>query len=115
MSLRSADDVAGWGHPQGHDPEAFRVGISASRCTFDAAHLVDASLQCRAPISMHLHTAGIRGLRAATAGSGLEIAEPSRRTVTASVSWSMTTSSVGTRARAVHTTRLSGPLLPYMR
>ena len=25
LSLRSVDDVAGWGHPQGHDPAAFRV------------------------------------------------------------------------------------------
>jgi hypothetical protein len=29
MSLRSVDYVAGWGHPQGHDPEAFRVGMAA--------------------------------------------------------------------------------------
>src|SRR5215207_9778625 len=29
LSLRSFDDVAGWGHPQGHDPEAFRVGMAA--------------------------------------------------------------------------------------
>jgi hypothetical protein len=28
-SLRSVDYVAGWGHPQGHDPEAFRVGMAA--------------------------------------------------------------------------------------
>src|SRR5215207_1476482 len=29
LSLRSVDYVAGWGHPQGHDPEAFRVGMAA--------------------------------------------------------------------------------------
>jgi antirestriction protein ArdC len=29
MTLRSVDYVAGWGHPQGHDPEAFRVGMAA--------------------------------------------------------------------------------------
>ena len=77
--------------------------------------MVDASLLFRAPISMHVHTAGIGGLGAATAGSGFGIAELSRRTVTASFSWSMTTSSVGARARAVHTRRLSVPLLPSMR
>jgi hypothetical protein len=31
LTLRSVDDVAGWGHPQGHDPEAFRVGMAAIR------------------------------------------------------------------------------------
>ena len=29
LLLRSVDDVAGWGHPQGYDPEAFRVGMAA--------------------------------------------------------------------------------------
>ena len=40
MSLRSADYVAGWGHPQGHDPEAFRVGMAAIHD--GAASLIDA-------------------------------------------------------------------------
>jgi hypothetical protein len=29
LSLRSIDYVAGWGHPQGHDPAAIRVGMAA--------------------------------------------------------------------------------------
>jgi hypothetical protein len=29
LSLRSVDYVAGWGHPQGHDPDAFRIGMVA--------------------------------------------------------------------------------------
>jgi hypothetical protein len=40
LSLRSADYVAGWGHPQGHDPEAFRVGMVAIHD--GAAALIDA-------------------------------------------------------------------------
>jgi hypothetical protein len=40
LSLRSADDVTGWGHPQGHDPEAFRVGMAAIHD--GAASLIDA-------------------------------------------------------------------------
>ena len=38
--LRSVDDIAGWGHPQGHDPEAFRVGMAAIHDS--AASLIDA-------------------------------------------------------------------------
>ena len=40
LSLRSVDGVAGWGHPQGHDPEAFRVGMAAIHD--GAASLIDA-------------------------------------------------------------------------
>jgi hypothetical protein len=40
LSLRSVDYVAGWGHPQGHDPEAFRVGMAAIHD--GAASLIDA-------------------------------------------------------------------------
>jgi hypothetical protein len=40
LSLRSVDYVAGWGHPQGHDPEAFRVGIATIHD--GAAFLIDA-------------------------------------------------------------------------
>jgi hypothetical protein len=40
LSLRSGDYVAGWGHPQGHDPEAFRVGMAAIHD--GAASLIDA-------------------------------------------------------------------------
>jgi hypothetical protein len=40
LSLRSIDDVAGWGHPQGHDSEAFRVSMAASHD--GAASLMDA-------------------------------------------------------------------------
>jgi hypothetical protein len=40
LSLRSVDDVAGWGHRQGHDPEAFRVGMAAIHD--GAASLIDA-------------------------------------------------------------------------
>jgi hypothetical protein len=40
VSLRSVDDVAGWGHLQGHDPEAFRVGMAAIHD--GAASLIDA-------------------------------------------------------------------------
>jgi hypothetical protein len=40
VTLRSVDDVAGWGHPQGHDPEAFRVGMAAIHD--GAASLIDA-------------------------------------------------------------------------
>jgi hypothetical protein len=40
MTLRSVDDVAGWGHPQGHDPEAFRMGMAAIHV--GAASLIDA-------------------------------------------------------------------------
>jgi hypothetical protein len=40
LSLRSVDDVAGWGHPQGHDPEAFRLGMAAIHD--GAASLIDA-------------------------------------------------------------------------
>jgi hypothetical protein len=40
LTLRSVDYVAGWGHPQGHDPEAFHVDMAA---THDgAASLIDA-------------------------------------------------------------------------
>ena len=40
LSLRSVDYVAGWGHPQGHDPKAFRVGMAAIHD--GAASLIDA-------------------------------------------------------------------------
>jgi hypothetical protein len=40
LSLRSVDNIAGWGHPQGHDPEAFRVGMAAIHD--GAAALIDA-------------------------------------------------------------------------
>src|SRR3954447_13884913 len=40
LSLRSVDYVAGWGHPQGHDPEAFLVGMAAIHD--GAASLIDA-------------------------------------------------------------------------
>jgi antirestriction protein ArdC len=40
LSLRSVDYVAGWGHPQGHDPEAFRVGMAAIHD--GAASVIDA-------------------------------------------------------------------------
>jgi hypothetical protein len=40
LSLRSVDYVAGWGHPQGHDPEAFRLGPAAIHD--GAASLIDA-------------------------------------------------------------------------
>jgi predicted HD phosphohydrolase len=40
LSLRSVDDVAGWGHPQGHDPAAFRVSMAAIHD--GAASLIDA-------------------------------------------------------------------------
>jgi hypothetical protein len=40
LSLRSVDDVVSWGHPQGHDPEAFRVGMAAIHD--GAASLIDA-------------------------------------------------------------------------
>jgi hypothetical protein len=40
LSLRSVDYVAGWGHPQGHDPEAFRIGMAAIHD--GAASLIDA-------------------------------------------------------------------------
>ena len=40
LSLRSVDYVAGWGHPQGHDSEAFRVSMAASHD--GAASLMDA-------------------------------------------------------------------------
>ena len=40
LSLRSVDDIAGWGHPQGHDPEAFRVSMAAIHD--GAAPLIDA-------------------------------------------------------------------------
>jgi hypothetical protein len=40
MALRSVDYVAGWGHPQGHEPEAFRVGMAAIHD--GAASLIDA-------------------------------------------------------------------------
>jgi hypothetical protein len=40
LSLRSVDYVAGWGHPQGHDPEAFRISIAAIH--EGAASLIDA-------------------------------------------------------------------------
>jgi hypothetical protein len=40
ITLHSVGYVAGWGHPQGHDPEAFRVGISAIHC--GAAYPIDA-------------------------------------------------------------------------
>ena len=40
LSLRSVDYVAGWGHPQGHDPEAFRLGMAAIHD--GAASLIDA-------------------------------------------------------------------------
>jgi hypothetical protein len=40
LSLRSVDDVAGWEHPQGHDPEAFRMGMAAIHD--GAAALIDA-------------------------------------------------------------------------
>jgi hypothetical protein len=40
LSLRSVDYVAGWGHPQGHDPDAFRVGMAAIHD--GAASLIDA-------------------------------------------------------------------------
>jgi hypothetical protein len=39
-SLRSVDDVAGWWHPQGHDPAPFRVGMAAIHD--GAASLIDA-------------------------------------------------------------------------
>ena len=41
MTLRSVDDGAGWGHPQDHDPEAFRVGMAAIHD--GAASLIDAN------------------------------------------------------------------------
>jgi hypothetical protein len=40
LSLRSVDDVAGWGHPRGHAPEAFRLGMAAIHD--GAASLIDA-------------------------------------------------------------------------
>jgi hypothetical protein len=40
LSLRSVDYVAGWGHPQGHDSEAFRLGMAAIHD--GAASLIDA-------------------------------------------------------------------------
>ena len=40
LSLWSVDYVAGWGHPQGHDPEAFRVGMTIIHD--GAASLIDA-------------------------------------------------------------------------
>ena len=40
LSLRSVDYIAGWGHPQGHDPEAFGVGMAAIHD--GAASLIDA-------------------------------------------------------------------------
>ena len=40
LSLRSADDVAGWRHLRGHVPEAFRVGMATIRD--GAASLIDA-------------------------------------------------------------------------
>jgi hypothetical protein len=40
LLLRSVDDVAGWGHRQGHDPEAFRVGMTAIHD--GAASMIDA-------------------------------------------------------------------------
>jgi len=40
LSLRSVDYVAGWGHPQGHDPDAFRLGMAAIHD--GAASLIDA-------------------------------------------------------------------------
>jgi hypothetical protein len=39
-SSRSVDYVASWGHPQGHDPEAFHVGMTAIHN--GAASLIDA-------------------------------------------------------------------------
>jgi hypothetical protein len=40
LLLRSVDYVAGWGHPPGHDPAAFRVGMAAIHD--GAASLIDA-------------------------------------------------------------------------
>lgn len=40
LALRSVDYVAGWGHPQGHDPEAFRLGMAAIHD--GAAAMIDA-------------------------------------------------------------------------
>ena len=40
LSLSSVEYVAGWGHPQGHNPEAFRVGMAAIHD--GAASLIDA-------------------------------------------------------------------------
>jgi antirestriction protein ArdC len=40
LSLRAVDDVAGWGHPQGHDPDSCRVGMAAIHD--GAAALIDA-------------------------------------------------------------------------
>ena len=40
LLLRSVDDVASWGHPQGHDPEAFRISMAAIH--EGAASLIDA-------------------------------------------------------------------------
>ena len=39
LSLRSVDYVASWGHPQGHDPEAFRLGMAVIHD--GAASLID--------------------------------------------------------------------------
>ena len=40
LSLRSVDYVPNWGHPQGHDLEAFSVGMAAIHD--GAASLIDA-------------------------------------------------------------------------
>jgi hypothetical protein len=40
FEVGSVDYVAGWGHPQGHDPDSFRVGMAAIHD--GAASLIDA-------------------------------------------------------------------------
>jgi hypothetical protein len=51
VTLRSVDDIAGWRHPQGHDPEAFRVGMAAIHD--GAPSLIDAIAVARTDAGEH--------------------------------------------------------------